>query len=598
MWQKFCQMVPFNSSKSRETEGISKGSMSRIKLTIGQYSSAGRKPENQDSYGMLQPAEPLLSSKGIAVGIADGASGSEGGKEASELCIRSFLEDYYCTHDSWTIETSVGRVLTATNRWLYSQAQARFQSEHGLVSTLSGMILKDGCGHIFHIGDSRIYKVGGKGLECLTTDHTLRLRKDHEYLKRAMGLEAVVEIDYRKIGLTSGDVFVFMTDGIYKYLPEEEIVRILASGVQDLDGCAKGLGIAAFEAGSTDNTTCQILRIDETAAPEAGTFRQSLAHLPFPPDLTEGNTIDGYRILRQLHATTRSQVYLAHDPASETEVILKTPSAHFSDDPDYIDQFTREDWIARRLNSPHVVASGAATVPRTFLYSVLEYVQGQTLRQWMDDHDDPPLDEVRSILEQIAKGLRAFHRMEMVHRDLKPENIMIDRYSTVKIIDFGSTRVSGLEGETNSSHDRPPGTVSYTAPEYLSGSTGTNQSDIFSLGVIAYEILTGVLPYGPGFESPAKIDKLRLTPACDLKLDLPTWISASLAKALEKYPSERYVALSEFTTDMSKPNKKLVPDAAVPLLERNPTAFWRGLALSLLGLTIMLGTYILKLISG
>ena len=572
--------------------------MSRIKLTIGQYTSAGRKPENQDSYGMLQPAEPLLSSKGIAVGIADGASGSEGGKEASELCIRSFLEDYYCTHDSWTIETSVGRVLTATNRWLYSQAQARFESEHGLVSTFSGMILKDGCAHIFHIGDSRIYRVHGETLECLTTDHTLRMRKDEEYLKRAMGLEAAIEIDYRKLGLTKGDVFVFMTDGVYKYLGEDEISRIVAAGAPDLDGCAEVLGVAAFAAGSTDNITCQILRVEDTEVPEAEAFRQDIASLPFPPDLAEGNIIDGLEIVRPLHATTRSQVYLAHDPASETEVIIKTPSARFSDDPDYIDQFTREDWIARRLNSPHVVASGAATLPRTFLYSVLEYIEGQTLRQWMDDHGDPSLDEVRSILDQIAKGLRAFHRMEMVHRDLKPENIMIDRFGTVKIIDFGSTRVSGLEGEQASPAERPPGTVSYTAPEYLSGSAGTNQSDIFSLGVIAYEMLTGSLPYGAGFTSQRKVDKSVLTAAINIKPDLPVWVSACLTKALEKSPRDRYAVLSEFTTDISRPNPKLLPAASVSLLERNPTAFWRGLALSLLGLSILLGISVLKLISG
>ena len=104
---------------------------------------------------------------------------------------------------------------------------------------------------------------------------------------------------------------------------------------------------------------------------------------------------------------------------------------------------------------------------------------------------------MRGIVEQIARGLRAFHRMEMLHQDLRPENVMIDKTGTVKIIDFGAVRVAGVaETERPADRDRIKGTAQYTAPEYFLGEGGTPQSDLFSLGVIAYQMLTGRLPYG------------------------------------------------------------------------------------------------------
>ena len=127
----------------------------------------------------------------------------------------------------------------------------------------------------------------------------------------------------------------------------------------------------------------------------------------------------------------------------------------------------------------------------------MEFVDGQTLTQWMIDNPKPDLETVRGIVEQIARGLRAFHRMEMLHQDLRPENIMIDKTGTVKIIDFGSTGSPAW-----SRPRRPParddilGTAQYTAPEYFLGESGSPRSDLFSLGVITYQMLTGRLPYG------------------------------------------------------------------------------------------------------
>ena len=127
----------------------------------------------------------------------------------------------------------------------------------------------------------------------------------------------------------------------------------------------------------------------------------------------------------------------------------------------------------------------------------MEFVDGQTLTQWMIDNPKPDLETIRGIVEQIAKGLGAFHRLEMLHQDIRPDNIMIDKTGTVKIIDFGSTKVTGVvEAAPSTGGNDVLGTVQYTAPEYFLGEGGTPRSDQFSLGVIAYQMLTGKLPYG------------------------------------------------------------------------------------------------------
>src|SRR6185369_3727705 len=167
--------------------------------------------------------------------------------------------------------------------------------------------------------------------------------------------------------------------------------------------------------------------------------------LPLPPLLEARALFDGYKIVRELHGSSRSHIYLAVDIESEAVVAIKIPSIDLRDDPAYLKRFMMEEWVARRIDSAHVLKPRLAERKRNFLYTVSEYVDGQTLAQWMIDHPAPALETVRQIVEQIATGLQAFHRKEMLHQDLRPENIMIDGTGTVKIIDFGSTKVRGID---------------------------------------------------------------------------------------------------------------------------------------------------------
>ena len=566
-----------------------------LAISLGQHSEKGRKETNQDFHGALIPEQPALGLKGIAIALADGISSSKVSRIAAESAIKSFLTDYYCTSDSWSVKTSAQRVIAATNAWLHSQSRKGadpYDKDKGFVCTLSVVVLKGTTAHIFHIGDSRVYRVSGKALEQLTEDHRIAISAGRSYLGRALGVNAQVEIDYRRVTIERGDVLLLATDGIYEHVGARDIAKIVADHAGDLDQAARLVVARAFDNGSEDNLTVQIVRIDDVPNADAGEAQEQIADLPLPPLLEPRMLFDGYRIVRTLHASSRSHIYLAVDTDDDSKVVLKIPSIDLRGDAAYLRRFMMEEWVARRIDSAYVLRPRTRTRRRSHLYVAMEYIEGQTLTQWMIDNPKPGIEAVRDIVEQIAKGLRAFHRKEMLHQDLRPENIMIDSTGTVKIIDFGSTRVAGVaETRPRTEGEDILGTAQYTAPEYFLGGAGSTRSDLFSLGVIAYQMLTGNLPYGAGVaraRTKTQMQKLVYASAHDANGDVPMWIDGALARAVSLDPAKRYEVLSEFLYDLRHPNSKYIDVRAVPLIERHPLRFWRTVSFLLFALNLVL----------
>lgn len=570
--------------------------MSRqLKISAGQHSDKGRKEINQDFHGIYIPKEPLLTSKGIAIALADGISASAVSQVASEAAVTSFLEDYFCTSETWSVRKSAQRVLIATNSWLHSQTRQsphRYDKERGYVCTLSALVIKSTTAHLLHVGDARIYRLRDATLEPLTQDHRHWVSSDKSYLSRALGINPQLDIDYQALPVETGDVFLLATDGVYEYASPSFMLNAVRENENDLDKAARAIVHEAYAQGSHDNLTVQIVKVEELPGQDASELYQQLTELPFPPILEARMVFDGYKILRELHASHRSHIYLAVDSESSAKVVLKTPSIDLRGDPAYLERFLMEEWIARRINSPHVLKPCLQTRKRNYLYIVNEFIEGQTLTQWMIDHPKPDVETVRGIVEQIARGLYAFHRMEMLHQDLRPENIMIDSAGTVKIIDFGSTQVAGImEIGTPITHHDILGTAQYTAPEYFLGEGGTPRSDLFSLGVMAYQMLCGRLPYGAQVakaRTKTAQNKLMYHSVLDADREIPAWIDEALRKAVQPDPGKRYEELSEFLFDLRHPNKAFLNKRRAPLMERNPVLFWKSVAFILAGIIVLL----------
>src|SRR3954451_22044517 len=261
--------------------------MSRgLLISVGQHSDKGRKPVNQDFHGVLIPEEPQLSLKGIAAVLADGISSSTVSQIASESAVKSFLMDYYCTSESWTVKTSARRVLEATNSWLHAQtrkSQYAYDRDKGYVCTLSAMVIKAATAHIFHVGDCRIYRVAGKALEQLTDDHRIIVSSEQTYLGRALGINPQLEIDYQALEIQAGDTFLLTTDGAYEFVEQRFVTSAISTHSADLDAAAKAIVEEAYRRGSDDNITVQILRIDDIPDEASPGILDQTSALPLPP---------------------------------------------------------------------------------------------------------------------------------------------------------------------------------------------------------------------------------------------------------------------------------------------------------------------------
>lgn len=233
-----------------------------LTITAGQLSDRGRNAVNEDCCGLRIPSTPLLLAKGVAAIVADGAGSGGGGREASESCVLGFLNDYYSTPESWAIKTAVPRVLNALNRWLYSRSVPQHDRGLNMVTTLSLLIIQSAAAHLFHIGNSRIYRYRSGELEQLTTDHRRPGPDGRHVLTRALGVEPAVRIDFRGTDVAPGDCFLLTTDGVHDHLTHAELCLLINGASHDLEQGAHAIVERALENGSDDNATCQLIRIE------------------------------------------------------------------------------------------------------------------------------------------------------------------------------------------------------------------------------------------------------------------------------------------------------------------------------------------------
>ena len=551
------------------------GPADQLRVSYGGASVAGVRVDNEDAFA----ASPPQRLKGAVAVIADGVSSGERAQKASQTAVTEFIEEYLATPETWTVKSAAARVLNALNRW--------FCHHDGMATTVSALVAKGRTAHVFHVGDSRVYRLRNGDLEQLTRDH-----RKQSMLTNALGMELHIEVDYLAENLAPGDVFALTTDGVHDVLSPQRLRRhaqCAAAAGAVLEDAARATVDAALACGSEDNLSCLFVRIDATPREDIDEAHRRLTEQVIPPALPAGARLDGYRVVRCIATGTRSHVYLAEAPSGE-RVALKVPSESFAEDPLYLDGFIREEWIGKRIDHAGVMK----VLPRPdsrFLYYVAEHIEGRTLRQWMLDNPAPAIDEVRRLVDEIAKALRAFQRLQMVHRDLKPENVMIDQDGNAKIIDFGTAYVQGFDELGSAVRETyPVGSVGYVAPECLVGQPATHAADIYALGVVAYEMLAGALPFKPPLvrQPKAHLDRPYIALAKAGRVDLPRWVDLALAKATAQNPANRYQALSELVTDLSRPNPELVRRAgSAPLLEKNPTLFWKLVSAALGGLLVL-----------
>ncbi|PTY37626.1 hypothetical protein BGP77_14140 [Saccharospirillum sp. MSK14-1] len=559
-----------------------------LSFTEAALSQAGRKRENQDYCASHR------THTGAVFALADGISSSAVSAAAAEHAVNEFIADMRRLGDAMTARTAGVHSLQAINERLRQESLAQGLSDDrdkGYVCAFTALVLKGRQAHLFHVGDTRLYRWRTQRLECLTQDHRAWRDDGGSCLARALGADEQVTVDYRVLDMAVGDVFVLSSDGVHDHLDERDWARALAEPNSQVTDVVEQLLQLALARGSDDNLSLQLVRLNALDDSDVDWVDTELNQRPLAPDdLDVGNRIDGLTLLNLIHSSPRSRVFKAIDNASGTTLLLKLPSREGRDDRDYLRRFLLEEWVGRQLDSPHMVRVALPDRPRRWLYTLLEWVDGQTLADWRRAHPSPSVETVRAVIDQTATALQAMHRRDLLHQDIKPDNVMIDGDGRVTLIDFGSARSAALAELTNDDEPALLGTALYAAPEYFLGEFGDERADQFSLAVLGYWLLSGEHPYGTSVakaRSAGAQSRLRYRPLHHSLSELPAWFEAALEKALSIQPDQRYPELSEFLYDLHHPNPALKTRHWQPLLERHPVRVWQGisalLALALLG---------------
>jgi serine/threonine protein phosphatase PrpC len=552
--------------------------MAELKLDIASFSEAGIKPQNEDSVGYYQPSESYaLKTKGVALCVADGVSTAEAGKEASETAVNHFMDEYYRTPDTWTVGHSGEKILSTLNLNLYRKSN-EFSSNKGFLCTFSAMIIKGSTGHFFHVGDSRIYLLRQGELKQITKDHTAKVSDNHSVLARAMGMDNRLHIDYGRVNLEEGDRLMLSSDGVHDFISSADLSALLSLD-QPLKHIAQAIRERALGNASDDNLSAVIAQVDSLYDQDQEELTAELTRLPFPPDMRAGMRLDGYRVVQELFASSRSQLYLVEDESSGKQCVMKTPSLNFDEDMAYIDRFVQEEWIGLRIQSPNVVQLIQQGRDRTALYYLMEHIEGMQLDAWMKEHCPPSPKQAIQIVKQVAQGLQAFHEYETVHQDLKPGNIMVKPDGGVVIVDFGSVYVAGLaELDQRHADIEALGTAGYSDPNYIMGRNPGFAGDVYSLATITYELFTGQLPYGEAINDcryAAEFDRLRYRPASELNPQIPLWFDRALEQGVKFGSDRRYQSVAQFMKDLTSPNPEFLRDEPPSPKRANTELFWK-----------------------
>jgi serine/threonine protein phosphatase PrpC len=548
-----------------------------LEASSGYASATGARTSNEDFCGIVLPEAHLLSLKGVVAALADGVGGSGEGRQAAEYSVRGLLADYYATPETWEVPYALDRVLRAINRWLLAQSVSQYDTRR-LVSTLSVLVLRGDHYVIAHVGDSRIYLLRNLQLRALTRDHVWDQPDMQHVLKRAMGLDQHLVVDYTDGVLHSGDIFLLASDGVWEALGDKAVLDLMVSHHEPQEAADALVRQASGRKGA-DNATAMVVRVERVGEINRHDAVTEAKNLAIPERLKPGQVLDEFEVLRLLHESRGSVLYQVKHVSTQQILVLKTLPQSLQDDIASREGLLVEEWLAKMLISHHFPqVLPISRERRSYLYYVMSFHEGATLQQHLEHGRHFSVAEAIQIGIRLGKAVGILHRMNVIHRDIKPDNIHLDTEGKLRLLDLGAA----LNPATMWSQGTP-GTPSFIAPELFSGGQPSCQSDLYAVGVTLYYLLTRKYPYGEiePFQHPRFIEPV---PPTRYRPDVPQWLESILMKALAKNPTKRFETAEEWVVTLEKgAHAALQPYRHAPLAERNPMLLWQfGLLISVL----------------
>jgi serine/threonine-protein kinase len=309
-------------------------------------------------------------------------------------------------------------------------------------------------------------------------------------------------------------------------------------------------------------------------------------------DVQLGEVLDErFHVTDVIARSTMTTLFKATDLKTGQVVALKVPFLHCESDPSFFARFEREEAIAKSLDHPYILKIIPVDQPKSRPYIPMEYLEGQTLARRLHEVCPLPVADAVGIAVRIAQALEYLHTHDVVHRDLKPDNVMLCTDGSIRLLDFGIAKAAGKRRLTFTHLSSAMGTPDYMAPEQVRGKRGDPRTDIYSLGAILYEMVTGATPFEG--DNPYVVMNARVVgdPVAPRQRNdqVPPWLEEIILHAMERNPADRYPTVSALRAELGAP-------ATVTLTGRHerlqPPSVWkirmRVLPLVLLALLIPL----------
>ncbi|MDP9173241.1 MAG: protein kinase [Planctomycetota bacterium] len=544
---------------------------------------------NEDCVACWRPKDAAdWRNRGAIAVLADGVGGQDRGeiasKAACEAAVRTFLEAKPLASPAQVLY----QMFSAANISIYDE-NLKKNGSGKMATTLTISLFRHNEVNIGHVGDCRVYVIQQNRIRRITNDHSyagvqLKLglitvddamsSQMRSVLTRSVGQEPTIRVDFHTITVSRGDVIVQMCDGVWTQLTEGEILEIGSKQAPE-DAC-KSLVKMAERRGADDNLSVQIIAVQ--AIERLSYYRGLPTYQKESPavmgmELEVGQVLDGrFKITDLISRSGMASIFKAIDLTNDSVVALKVPFMQFESDPGFYQRFQREQAIGKALNHPYILRMiDDDSIKKSRPYIVMEYLDGQTLGHLIHSIRPMPQADALKIASRVCEALHYMHEHEVVHRDLKPDNIMICNDGSIRIMDFGIAKFEGQRRLTFGGFTPAMGTPDYMAPEQVKGRRGDARTDIYSMGAILYEMLTGTMPFEGA--NPFIIMNSRLSgdPVALRKRNekVTPQVEEIVLHAMARNPDDRYPSALAMKHDLDHPEAVQVTGRADRLVVPN-----------------------------